>query len=184
MCLNKLGQTCVTHNPSFVLKIKNINFFQQGEGAPIVRKGTCANHIRDVSNVLKGAHVTINARNDDEVDTDIILSKVSKSSASVYSFKERLDQSQPQDKIVIKSTIVLYFKFNFIVVELLFQGTTYKRIQPNLEINSTERDKFWAAEEEKEKLRQNEERNKKEYEQKKIEDERLLREVGQKIQFL
>lgn len=63
------------------------------------------------------------------------------------------------------------------IVEPLFQGTTYKRIQPNLEINSSERDKFWAAEEEKEKLRQNEERNKKEHEQKKIEDERLSREV-------
>jgi len=34
------------------------------------------------------------------VDTDIILSKVSKSSGSAYSFKERLDQSQPQEKIV------------------------------------------------------------------------------------
>lgn len=78
----------------------NIFYFQQGEGAPIVRKGTCANHIRDVSNILKGAHVTINARNEDEVDTDVILSKVSKSSGSVYSFKERLDQSQPQEKIV------------------------------------------------------------------------------------
>lgn len=131
----------------------------QGEGAPIVRKGTCANHIRDVSNILKGAHVTINARNDDEVDTDIILSKVSKSSGSVYSFKERLDQSQPQEKI----------------------GTSYKRIQPNLEINSSERDKFWAAEEEKEKLRQEEERKKKEQEQKKIEDERLLREDADRI---
>ncbi|XP_025406171.1 drebrin-like protein [Sipha flava] len=131
----------------------------QGEGAPIVRKGTCANHIRDVSNILKGAHVTINARNDDEVDTDIILSKVSKSSASVYSFKERLDQSQPIEKI----------------------GTAYKRIQPNLEINSTERDKFWAAEEEKEKCRQDEERKKKELEQKKMEDERLLREDADRI---
>jgi drebrin-like protein len=86
------------------LNLKNhICYFQQGEGAPIVRKGTCANHIRDVSNILKGAHVTINARNDDEVDTDIILSKVSKSSGSVYSFKERLDQSQPQEKIVNSS---------------------------------------------------------------------------------
>ncbi|VVC36286.1 Hypothetical protein CINCED_3A023461 [Cinara cedri] len=131
----------------------------QGEGAPIIRKGTCANHIRDVSNVLKGAHVTINARNDDEVDTDIILSKVAKSSASVYSFKERLDQSQPLEKI----------------------GTTYKRIQPNLEINSTERDKFWAAEEKKEKLRQDEERTKKEQEKKKIEDERLFREDADRI---
>jgi len=131
----------------------------QGEGAPIVRKGTCANHIRDVSNILKGAHVTINARNDDEVDTDIILAKVSKSSASVYSFKERLDQSQPLEKI----------------------GTTYKRIQPNLEINTSERDKFWAAEEEKEKIRQNEERNKKVHEQKTIENERLLREDADRI---
>lgn len=34
------------------------------------------------------------------MDTDIILSKVSKSSGSAYSFKERLDQSQPQEKIV------------------------------------------------------------------------------------
>lgn len=85
-----------------------IYYFQQGEGAPIVRKGTCANHIRDVSNILKGAHVTINARNDDEVDTDIILSKVSKSSGSVYSFKERLDQSQPQEKIVNSLTKFIF----------------------------------------------------------------------------
>lgn len=63
------------------------------------------------------------------------------------------------------------------MINLLLQGTSYKRIQPNLEINSTERDKFWAAEEEKEKFRQDEERKKKELEQKKIEDERLLREV-------
>ncbi|XP_050435671.1 drebrin-like protein isoform X2 [Adelges cooleyi] len=125
----------------------------QGEGAPIVRKGTCANHIREVSNILKGAHVTINARNDDEVDTDIILSKVSKTT-SVYSFKERLDQSGPQPKI----------------------GTSYKRVQPNLEINSSERDKFWAAEEEKEKQRQEEEKLKKELQQKTIEEERLFRE--------
>lgn len=59
----------------------------------------------------------------------------------------------------------------------MFKGTTYKRIQPNLEINSSERDKFWAAEEEKEKLRQVEEQIKKKHEQKIIEDERLLREV-------
>lgn len=59
----------------------------------------------------------------------------------------------------------------------MFKGTTYKRIQPNLEINPSERDKFWAAEEEKEKLRQVEEQIKKKHEQKIIEDERLLREV-------
>lgn len=98
----------------YILKIIPIYYFQQGEGAPIVRKGTCANHIRDVSNILKGAHVTINARNDDEVDTDIILSKVSKSSGSAYSFKERLDQSQPQEKIVNsqKRIILIYIDSN------------------------------------------------------------------------
>lgn len=71
---------------------------------------------------------------------------------------------------IILTRIICYF----------LQGTTYKRIQPNLEINSTERDKFWAAEEEKEKLRQDEERIKKEQEKKEIEDERLLREVRNK----
>lgn len=59
----------------------------QGEGAPTVRKGTCANHIRDISKILTGAHLTINARNEDEVEPDIILAKVS-SVGSAYSFKE------------------------------------------------------------------------------------------------
>lgn len=67
---------------------------------------------------------------------------------------------------------------------IIFQGTTYKRIQPYLEINSSERDKFWAAEEEKEKLRQEEEQKKKEQEQKNIEDERLLREVRYNKYFI
>jgi len=105
------------------LNLKNhICYFQQGEGAPIVRKGTCANHIRDVSNILKGAHVTINARNDDEVDTDIILSKVSKSSGSVYSFKERLDQSQPQEKIVNSSIQIIFIYIAISNNRIIFSG--------------------------------------------------------------
>lgn len=72
---------------------------------------------------------------------------------------------------------MLLLTSHWVIIELLFQGTTYKRIQPNLEINSTERDKFWAAEEEKEKLRQEEELTKKKQEQKIIEDERIIREV-------
>lgn len=61
--------------------------FSQGEGAPTVRKGTCANHIRDVSRLLTGAHLTINARNEDEMEPERILEKVS-SVGSAYSFKE------------------------------------------------------------------------------------------------
>lgn len=57
----------------------------------MLRKGTCANHIRDVSNILKGAHVTINARNEEEVDPDIIIEKVVKSTGSAYTFGQRID---------------------------------------------------------------------------------------------
>lgn len=48
----------------------------QGEGAPTVRKGTCANHIRDISKVLAGAHLTLNARTEDDIDWERILEKL------------------------------------------------------------------------------------------------------------
>ena len=50
--------------------------------------------MRDVSNILKGAHVTLNARTEEDVDSDIIIDKLSKSTASTYSFDERLDLSK------------------------------------------------------------------------------------------
>lgn len=65
--------------------------YQQGEGTPLMRKGVCANHIRDIANILRGFHVTINARTDEDVDSDLITEKVEKSTASSYSFDERLD---------------------------------------------------------------------------------------------
>jgi hypothetical protein len=52
-----------------------------------------ATHLRDVEKYFYGAHVTINARNEDEVDEDEIISKVAKSSASAFNFKEK--QSMP-----------------------------------------------------------------------------------------
>ncbi|PSN30802.1 Drebrin-like protein [Blattella germanica] len=127
----------------------------QGEGAPLVRKGTCANHLRDVANLLKGAHVTLNARNEEEVDTQLIIDKVSKSTGSAYSFKERGDQANETGPI----------------------GTTYKRVIPRQEINSKERDKFWEKEEQEEKQRQEEERKRKEEERNKLESERKQREL-------
>ncbi|KAG8232401.1 hypothetical protein J437_LFUL013972, partial [Ladona fulva] len=69
----------------------------QGEGAPLVRKGTCANHVRDVARFFIGAHVTINARTEEEVDPDIIMDKVSKSTGSAYSFKDRDTMDVSQD---------------------------------------------------------------------------------------
>lgn len=62
--------------------------FQQGEGAPIVRKGTCANHIRDIEKLLKGAHITITARSEDDVEVDSIMEKLARATASAYKFNE------------------------------------------------------------------------------------------------
>lgn len=59
----------------------------QGEGVPALRKGTCANHIRDVQKLFTGAHLTINARTEDEVDNDLIVRKI-EAVGSAYSFKE------------------------------------------------------------------------------------------------
>merc|ERR1711976_925737 len=57
----------------------------QGEGVPEMRKGSCASHGRDVSAMLRGAHVTINARNEDDVEEEIVMDKVAKASGANYS---------------------------------------------------------------------------------------------------
>lgn len=53
-----------------------------------MRKGTCANHIRDIERLLKGAHVTVNARSDEDVEIDLIMDKLSRATASSYKFNE------------------------------------------------------------------------------------------------
>lgn len=62
--------------------------FQQGEGVSIVRKGTCANHIRDVEKLLKGAHITLTARSEDDVEVDSIMEKLARATASAFKFNE------------------------------------------------------------------------------------------------
>lgn len=52
------------------------DFIYQGEGVLGVRKGTCANHIRDISKLLAGAHLTLNARTEDDIDSDRVLEKL------------------------------------------------------------------------------------------------------------
>uniref|UniRef100_A0A1B6L3R3 SH3 domain-containing protein n=1 Tax=Graphocephala atropunctata TaxID=36148 RepID=A0A1B6L3R3_9HEMI len=132
----------------------------QGEGAPHHRKATSANHIRDVSCLLKGFHVTVNARNEEEVDNDIIVEKLSKASSSAYSFKDRGETVKESGPV----------------------GTTYKRVIPQQEINSNERDKFWQKEEEEEKKRQDAERKHREEEKKRLEHEIKHREIEEAAQ--
>lgn len=127
----------------------------QGEGAPIVRKGTCANHIRDIEKLLKGAHITITARSEDDVEVDTIMEKLARATASAYKFNEPRSENEGHTGPV---------------------GTTYRRVNPEQEINATERDQFWEKEEMEEKKRLEQERMRSEQERQKLEREIRARE--------
>ncbi|XP_043498645.1 drebrin-like protein B [Polistes fuscatus] len=127
----------------------------QGEGAPIVRKGTCANHIRDVEKLLKGAHITITARSEDDVEVDAIMEKLARATASAYKFNEPRSENDAHTGPI---------------------GTTYKRVIPEQEINATERDQFWQREEIEEKKRLEHERIRNEQERLRLEKEIRMRE--------
>ncbi|KAL7734956.1 hypothetical protein ACLKA6_011221 [Drosophila palustris] len=126
----------------------------QGEGAPVLRKGTCANHIHDVSKLLSGAHLTINARNEDDIDLERLLKKLSTVS-SAYSFKE------PRG-IVDEQKVQV--------------GTNYKRVIPTKELNASVMQDFWKKEEAEEKRRLVDEKEAKRLELQKLEQEQRARE--------
>lgn len=127
----------------------------QGEGANTVRKGICANHLLDVERFFTGHHLTISARNDEEVEPDSIIEKVA-NSGSAYSFKApRGDVSGPTNAI----------------------GTNYKRVNPVKEINAKERDQFWQKEEQEERKRVEEERRKREAQRLKHEEDLKKRDL-------
>lgn len=80
--------------------------YLKGEGAPTIRKGTCANHIRDISKLLTGAHLTINARTDDDVETERIMEKISVV-GSTYSFKENRNKNDDGRYYFVKKTLII-----------------------------------------------------------------------------
>ncbi|XP_031622393.1 drebrin-like protein isoform X2 [Contarinia nasturtii] len=126
----------------------------QGEGAPTLRKGTCANHIREISKVLTGAHLTLNARTEDDIDTDRILAKLNSIRFAVKENRPRIED-EPQKVI----------------------GTNYSRVIPSKEINSKDRDNFWKKEEEEERIRTEAEREKQRIAKIELEKEQRLRET-------
>ncbi|XP_027235582.2 drebrin-like protein isoform X3 [Penaeus vannamei] len=134
-------------------KIVLINW--QGEGAPTLRKGTCARHLADVHKLLRGVHVTVNARTEEEVEPEFVMAAVLKASATTYNFSDRSEMND-------KTTPV---------------GTNYKRTNPLAEIDSKSRNKFWEEQEAEERRRKTEEQQKKEEELKKLESERRQREI-------
>lgn len=104
--------------------------------------------------------MTINARNEDEIEKERILQKVS-AVGSAYSFKDHKFTEDTQ-----KTPI----------------GTAYSRVNPAKEINATERDKFWRKEEEEERKRVEVERDRKHHELVKTEEERRAREQKEHLE--
>ncbi|CAH2091448.1 unnamed protein product [Euphydryas editha] len=121
----------------------------QGEGAPTVRKGTCANHVKQVAQFFNGFHLTMHARTEDDLEERLILEKLAKA-GSAFNFKSSRNEELPPSGPV---------------------GTTYQKVNPVQEINSKERDQFWLKEEQEEKKRVEAERKRREEEKKKAEEE-------------
>ncbi|XP_053680119.1 drebrin-like protein A [Anopheles nili] len=119
----------VDNQETGIAKFVFINW--QGEGAPIARKGTCAKHVRDVTALLHGAHITVHATNEDDVEEARILEKLQKVVVNDFKVKDYTQANESPKPV----------------------GTNYSRVNPTKEINPAERDEFWRKEEEEEKHR-------------------------------
>ncbi|XP_049618908.1 drebrin-like b isoform X2 [Syngnathus scovelli] len=130
-----------------------------GEGVNDARKGLCANHVSSMANFLKGAHVTVNARADEDVEPEVIMEKVAKASGANYNFHKetssRFQDSGPQGPV----------------------GSVYQKTNAMSEIRKTNKDTFWAQAEKEEERRRLEERRKADEERQHLEKERKDREV-------
>ncbi|XP_038869410.1 drebrin-like protein B isoform X2 [Salvelinus namaycush] len=129
-----------------------------GEGVKDARKGLCANHVSSIANFLKGAHVTINARAEEDVEPEAIMQKVAKASGANYSFHKESNKFRdagPQGPV----------------------GSVYQKTNAMSEIKRTNKDNFWAQAEKDEETRQREERSKADEERQKLEKDRKDREV-------
>ncbi|XP_054030900.1 drebrin-like protein [Dryobates pubescens] len=129
-----------------------------GEGVNDVRKGACANHVSTVANFLKGAHVTINARTEEDVEPELIMEKVAKASGANYNFHKessKFQDSGPQAPV----------------------GTVYQKTNAMCEIKRVNKDNFWAKAEKDEENRRLEEKRRAEEERQRLERERREREL-------
>nr|AAH95818.1 Zgc:112450 [Danio rerio] len=129
-----------------------------GEGVKDARKGQCANHVSSMANFLKGAHVTINARAEEDVEPDAVMEKVAKASGANYSFHKetsRFRDSGPQGPV----------------------GSVYQKTNAMSEIKKTNKDTFWALAEKDEEKRLQEEKRRAVDERQRLEKEMKDREM-------
>ncbi|KAF3848451.1 hypothetical protein F7725_014948 [Dissostichus mawsoni] len=105
-----------------------------GEGVKDSRKGVCANHVSSMATFLRGAHVTINARSEDDVEPDDVLQKVSRASGASFNFHKNTEsRDAPRGPV----------------------GSVYRKTNAVEEILKTKKDDFWTQ---TEKQREEEER--------------------------
>ncbi|XP_065071787.1 drebrin-like protein [Rhopilema esculentum] len=150
---------CRVNDPNTNLpKLVFVNW--QGEGVPANVKGVCANHIRDVTSLFKGCHVTINARSENDLDYDSVLDKVKKSSGANYSIHKEKPKPVEQIKPV---------------------GAVYKKINPIREIDIKKRDTFWNKQEEEERSRVSQEKQMTEKKRQEEEEKRKAREKKEEV---
>ncbi|KAF6085672.1 drebrin like [Phyllostomus discolor] len=146
--------------PKFVL----VNW--TGEGVNDARKGVCANHVSTVAGFLKGAHVTINARAEEDVEPECIMQKVARASGANYTFHResgRFQDTGPQAPV----------------------GSVYQKTNAMSEIKRVGKDSFWAKAEEEEEERRAAEKRRAEQERQRLERElreRELREAARREQ--
>ncbi|MEE6507468.1 hypothetical protein FKM82_024139 [Ascaphus truei] len=127
-----------------------------GEGVKDARKGVCANHVSTMANFLKGAHVTVNARADEDVEPDSIMDKVGKASGANYNFHRESSRGNegPQGPV----------------------GSVYQKTNAMSEIKRVGKENFWAKAEKDEVARRSEEQLRASGEKEHLERERKDRE--------
>uniref|UniRef100_A0A915B733 Drebrin-like protein n=1 Tax=Parascaris univalens TaxID=6257 RepID=A0A915B733_PARUN len=108
----------------------------QGEGVPSARLAATAGHANDLKRFLRGIHVVIIARSEDDVDPESILRTVAK--LPTMNDAKRIEDIEPLPQGPI--------------------GSVYTPIKPNKDINLSERDQFWKKVEAEEASRRVEER--------------------------
>ncbi|XP_003739768.1 drebrin-like protein B [Galendromus occidentalis] len=138
---------------------RNVLINWQGEGAPVVRKGCCANHLAEVERFFKGHQLTINARSDDEVEPRAILEQLVKccAAASIQRASDSIVDNPSAGPV----------------------SSVYQRVQPQKDVTSmSEREKFWQQQQEEEKRRAKEEKKNMEQRQRNLKDEELRRETN------
>ncbi|GES75448.1 drebrin-like protein isoform X1 [Rhizophagus clarus] len=71
-----------------------------GEGVPEIKKGLFNSHFNEVSKFLKGYHLQINARSEDDVDPKYIMKRINESGGSKYSININKEKSRKEDPIL------------------------------------------------------------------------------------